>query len=112
MHISWLRARITIQKNETVTDRYGNHKSVWTDWFTCWATGKSGGRSADETEEAGHTEERNRIEFTVRYCSETAAVDSTHYRVLLGERIYNIKSVDDMDFRRVSRKLITELVER
>ena len=112
MHISWLRARITIQKNETVVDQYGNHKSVWTDYFTCWATGSTSGRNGDEAESAGHTTENNRVDFTVRWCSETAAVDAKHYRIILGERIFNILSVDEMDFRRISLKLNTELVER
>ena len=34
MNIAGLRVRITIQKNTTVTDKYGNHKSVWQDYFT------------------------------------------------------------------------------
>ena len=34
MHISWLRARIIIQKNQTVIDQYGNHKSEWKDYLT------------------------------------------------------------------------------
>ena len=112
MHISWLRARITIQRNETVVDQYGNHKSIWNDWFTCWATGSSSGRSSDEKEAAGHTVEENRVDFTIRWCSETAAIDTKHYRVLLGDRIYDITSVDQMDFRRQSLKLHTKLAER
>ena len=31
MNIAGLRTRITIQKNETVVDKYGNHKTAWTD---------------------------------------------------------------------------------
>ena len=112
MHISWLRARITIQRNETVADQYGNHKSVWTDYFTCWATGSSSGRSADESSSAGHTVEENRVDFIVRWCTETAAVDSKYFRIILGERIFNITSVDEMDFRHISLKFHTELVER
>ena len=36
MDIVAFRARITIQKKETITDRYGNHLSVWNKWFSCW----------------------------------------------------------------------------
>lgn len=107
MNIAGLRIRIMIQKNETVTDRIGNHKSVWTDYFSCWATASD--QSGDESEEASQTREADRMDFTVRYCSETAAVTAKGYRILLGDRIYNIIHVDDMGFRKNSRKFQTKL---
>ena len=112
MNIAGLRVRITIQKNETVVDRYGNHKSAWADYFACWATAVTSGLSTSEEEAAGHTVEADRLDITVRYSSETAAVNSKQYRVLLGGRIYNILSIDEMGFRHNSRKLHTELSER
>ena len=112
MNIAGLRVRITIQKNETVTDKYGNHKAVWQDYFTCWATAVTSGLSSKEEETAGHTVETDRLDITVRWSSETAAVDSKQYRILLNGRIYNILSIDEMGFRRNSRKLHTELSER
>ena len=112
MNIAGLRVRITIQKNETVTDKYGNHKSAWTDYFKCWATAVASGKSAEETEHAATTQEADRLDITLRWSSETAAVNSKQYRVLLGERIYNILSIDDMGFRHNSRKLHTQLTER
>ena len=108
--IEKMNERITIQRNETVTDRYGNHKSTWTDYYRCWATPST--QTGQEGEEAAYTQEEDRLDFTVRYCTETAAVTSKQYRILLGERIYNIVHVDDMGFKRNSRKLHTELVER
>ena len=110
MNIAGLNIRIMIQKNETVTDRIGNHKSVWTDYFPCWATASD--QSGDEGEEASQTREADRMDFTVRYCSETAAVTAKGYRILLGDRIYNIIHVDDMGFRKNSRKFQTKLEER
>ena len=110
MNIGALRVKILIQKNETVTDRYGNHKSVWEDYFRCWATPST--QMGREGEEAAHTKEEDRLDFTVRYCSETAAVTSKQYRILLGERIYNIVHVDDMGFKHNSRKFHAELAER
>ena len=112
MNIAGLRVRISIQKNETVTDKYGNHKSVWQDYFTCWATAVTSGLSSKEEETAGHTVEADRLDITVRWSSETAAVDSKQYRVLLNGRIYDILSIDEMGFKRNSRKLHTELTER
>lgn len=112
MDISGLRVRITIQKNETVTDRYGNHKAVWCDWFSCWATVGTSGLSASEKEEAGHTVEADKLDITVRWCSETAAVNSKQYRILLLDRIYDITNIDEMGFKKHSRKFHTRLVER
>ena len=111
MNIAGLRVRITIQKNTVVTDRIGNHSAEWRDYFSCWATAGTN-RNAEETESAGHTVEGDRLDFTVRYCSEVAAVNSKEYRVLLQERIYNITGIDEMGFKRTSRKLHTELSER
>ena len=112
MDIGALRTRITIQRNETVTDRYGNHKTVWTDHFRCWATAVTSGLSTREEDAASHTVEADRLDITVRWSSETAAVDSKQYRILLNGRIYDILNIDDMGFRRNSRKLHTQLVER
>ena len=112
MNISGLRVRITIQKNETVVDKYGNHKSTWTDFFTCWASAITSGLSASEKESAGHTTEADKLDITVRYSTETAAINSKQYRVLLAGRIYNILSIDEMGFKHNSRKLHTQLTER
>ena len=110
MDIAGLRLRILIQKNETVVDRIGNHRSVWRDYFRCWATASGGAGS--ESEETGHTVESETMDFTVRYCPETAAVTAKGYRVTFGGRIYNILHVDDMGFRHNSMKLRCERVER
>ena len=112
MNIAGLRVRITIQKNETVVDKYGNHTSSWTDYFSCWATAVTSGLSSTEEEAAGHTVEADRLDFTVRWSSETAVVNSKQYRVMLGGRIYNILSIDEMGFKHNSRKLHAQLSER
>lgn len=112
MNIAGMRVRITIQKSVSLADRYGNHKSVWVNYFTCWATAVTSGLSSREEESAGHTVEADRLDMTVRWSSETAAVDSKQYRILLGDRIYNILSIDEMGFHKNSRKFHTELAER
>ncbi len=112
MKIAAMRVRITIQKNDTVVDRYGNHKSTWVDYFSCWATVAASGKSAEEILMAGATHEGDRLDMTVRYSTETAAINSKQYRVLLQDRTYNILGIDEMGFKRNSRKLYTELSER
>ena len=112
MDIAGLNTRIIIQKNQTIVDRYKNHTSVWADFFSCWATCVTSGRSAEESQEAGYTQEADRLDITVRWCSETAAVNSKQYRVLLDGRIYDILGIDDMGFRHNSRKFFCRLTER
>lgn len=102
MNIAGLRVRIMIQRNGTVTDRIGNHKSAWQDYFPCWATASD--QTGNEKEEASQTREEDKMAFTVRYCSETAVVTSKGYRILLDGRIYNITHVDNMAFKKRSRK--------
>lgn len=110
MDIARMNVRITIQKNETRTDKYGNHSSVWEDYFSCWATCLN--QTGSENDEAGQTLEEDKMNFTVRYSSETAAVVSTKYRILLNDRIYNIDHVDDMGFKHRSLKFHATLVRR
>ena len=110
MDIAGLNVRIMIQKNETQVDRYGNRTSTWTDYFSCWATCSN--QTGKEDDEAGQTLEDDKMDFTIRYSSETAAVVSTKYRILLNDRIYDIDHVDDMGFRRHSLKFHATLVRR
>ena len=100
MDIAGLNVRIMIQKNETQVDRYGNHTSTWTDYFSCWATCSN--QTGKEDDEAGQTFEDDKMDFTIRYSSETAAIVSTKYRILLNDRIYNIDHIDVMGFKRHS----------
>ena len=112
MNIAGLRVRITIQKNVTVADKYANHKSVWTDYFRCWASASKGNRNDDESNAAGTTTEENRLNFTVRWSTKTAAVDTKQYRIVLDGKLYNIVSIDEQGFRKKSRKFTAELTER
>ena len=112
MKAGLLNKRITIQKSETVVDEACNHLPDWKPYFQCWATVTNGSRVADETHNAGTTQEHSRLDITVRWCDKIAAVNSTEYRILIGEDIYNILSIDEMGFRRFGRKFHTERKER
>ena len=112
MDIAGLNTRITIQKSQTVVDQYKNHTSEWVDCFSCWATCSASGKSAEETQNAGYTQEADRLDITVRWSTETEAVNAKQYRILVGGRIYNIVSIDDMGFRKNSRKFHAVLMER
>ena len=85
MHIEGLRVRIRIQKQETIIDKYGNHKSEWTDYFRCWATPST--QTGQEGEEAAHTKEEDRLDFTVRF--------GFHCPVLFGDCCSYFQKVQD-----------------
>lgn len=111
MNIGKLNIRITFQKNMLTEDEIGNHINEWTDEFSCYATAST--KVAEtEKESAGQTVNTERISFTVRYCSELKDVTPTTHRIVLGDRIYNIISVDDMAFKHNSLKFYAELERR
>ena len=107
--IERLNEIITIQKDSVVTDQYGNHKKGWTDYFTCHAY--AGTFSQDEKGDAVLTDRRG-ITFEVRFCSELEAVTSTGYRVIFHDEIFNIDSVDMMNWQRKTIRLKCRKVER
>ena len=106
MKISHMRIRITFQKYETEEDEIGNRISEWIDDFSCFATisGTSG------TEESGGTviSVHEKADFTIRYFEKASRVEPDTHRIVFGNRIYNIKSVDDMGFKHNSLKFHTE----
>ena len=104
MDVAVLRSKVTFQKNETVTDKYGNHKNAWTDYYTFAAIGGEGMASSKEDEVAGTTVEDFSMTVSVRYCQKATAIDSTHYRVMFMDEIYNIVNIDHMNFRKKSLK--------
>lgn len=101
MNIASMNERITFQKNSVEVDAVGNHKNVWEDYFSCF-TYASTLQTAESTGEVT-TEERS-VTFCCRYCSELACVSSTGYRILFHGEIYNIRSVDMMNYRREELK--------
>ena len=52
------------------------------------------------------------MDFTARWCSELAAVESTKYRILTQGRIYDIVYVNPMGYKRNSLKFNCKLEKR
>lgn len=92
-----MNERITFQKNSVVADAIGNHRNVWADYFSCYTYEKAETAGEVTTEERGVT-------FCCRYCPELACVSSTGYRILFHGEIYNIQSVDRMNYQRKELK--------
>lgn len=93
MNIAAMRVRVTFQKNTVIVDKYGNHKTGWADYFSCWAT--VGTSSGSESSGVVINPEES-LDFTCRYCSELADVESTKYRIIAEGRTYNITYVNPM----------------
>lgn len=89
--------RLIVQKNATVTDRYGNHTAGWIDYFSCYTYANT--YQYDKENNGEVIREEQTINFEVRYCSELKCVDSIHYRVVFHGAVYNIISVDMMNYQ-------------
>ena len=50
--------------------------------------------------------------FLIRYCSEVAAIDSEHFRVVFHGQLYNISFVDNVQYKNKTLKLRASLVKR
>ena len=98
-----MNERITIEKNTTVVDKVGNHVNQWEEYFSCFAYAST----YEAEEKAGEvtTEERT-VTFNVRYCSELKNITSTEFRVRFHGDVYNIASVDMMNYQRKEIKLL------
>ena len=107
MDIGAMNEKITIQKNVPTVDAIGNHREVWTDYYTCHAT-VSGEESSvsSEAETAGQRVEKGKIAFTVRWCQALVSLTSTEYRISFRGDLYNITGIDHMNFKKKSLKIM------
>ena len=108
--IARFNERLTIQKNTVVTDKYGNHKNVWTDYFTCYTYAST--YQYDKENEAATTNEERTINFEVRYCTELKDLDSTHYRVAFHRDSYDIQTVDFMNYQKKTIRIVCKLQKK
>ena len=110
MKISLLNEKIMIQKTVVTSDDIGNRKNAWEDYYSCFAT--IGGEGGSEKAEAGQTLDGANITFTVRYYSGLVNIVSTGFRILFRGEIYNILSVDHMNWKKKSLKFRCEKARR
>ena len=103
MKVALLNKRINVQKHTTVTDEIGNHLNTWSTFYICHAT--ISGETDIETEEAGTTVDDTKADFTLRWCAASSVITPTEYRVVMNGQIYDILSVDHMNFKHKSVKL-------
>jgi SPP1 family predicted phage head-tail adaptor len=110
MNVSLLNVKITFQESTVTVDAIGNHKSEWQDYYTCYAT--VSGEGGSEKAVAGLIVEDSDLSFTVRYCRKLTDIDSTKFRIAFGTDLYNIVSVDHMNYKKKSLKFKCEKVRR
>lgn len=110
MKVALLNKRINVQKHTTVTDEIGNHLNTWSTFYICHAT--VSGETDIETEEAGTTVDDTKADFTLRWCAASSVITPTEYRVVMDGQIYDILSVDHMNYRHKSVKLRCRKVRR
>lgn len=102
MKIGRMNERITFQKNTVRVDAYRNHTNTWTDYYSCAAYAST--YTANENGEVVTSEERS-IAFEVRYCPELKNINSTNYRVVFHDEVFNILSVDMMNYQKKEIRL-------
>ena len=110
MKVSLLNTKITIQVAAVEVDDIGNQVDVLRDVYTCYATISQ--ESPLEQTSAGNIWDHSKIDFTIRYASEVAQVDSTNYRVIFNNHLYNIKGIDHMHYKKKAIKLHCQRVDR
>ena len=110
MDIAAMNVKVTFQKNEAGVDGYGNHKNIWSDYFSCHAT--ISGETGQEQAVVGETVENTDMNVTVRYCSETAVITSTGYRIVFNDELYDILAVDHLNFKKNALKFRCRKVRR
>ena len=98
MDIAAMNVRVAFQENRTVTDQIGNHKNVWEDCYSCFAT--ISGENGTEQAVVGETVENTDMNVTVRWCRETAAMSSTRNRIMFNGEIFDILGIDHLSFHR------------
>lgn len=110
MDIALLNQVITFQKSELSTDTIGNHLNTWNGYYQCHATISN--ESGNEATVAGGVVDNSSMSFTVRYCQATAAISVLTHRIIFQNEIYNIVSIDHMNFKKKCLKFRCEKVRR
>lgn len=110
MEIALLNVKVTFQKNSVIADDIGNRRNVWEDYYTCHAT--VSGEGGQEKAAAGLTVAESDIAFTVRFCKQATEVTADGFRIWFDGEVYNIVSVDHMNYRKKALKFRCEKARR
>ena len=98
MDIALLNVKVLFQKNSVEVDEIGNHRNGWKDYYICHAT--VSGESGNEKHSAGVVIENVDIAFTIRWCKTAEKINTTDYRIVFEDEVYNIIAVDHMNYKK------------
>lgn len=110
MKVSLLNERIQLLCLTVTKDDIGNHISEWQEVFSCYATISS--EAPKETIGTAVIWDSSKIDFTIRYSSEVATIQSTQYRVFFKGDMYEVVGVDHMNYKHQCLKLHCQKVMR
>lgn len=113
LNIALMNEKVIFQKCSVVKDGIGNHRNEWTEDYSCFATiGGEGIASSREAETAGTVVEDVGMTVTVRYCKKTAGIRSVTHRILFRDQVYDIVSVDHLNYKKKCLKFTCRKVRR
>ena len=98
MKISDLNIKITFQKKSVEYDEDGIGVSNWEDFYHCHAYASFQGKGEEIF--VGMEVDHSEIAFTVRHQRKLEKLDTDGYRIVFHNEIYNILSIDHMNYKR------------
>ena len=99
MNASMLKNKITIQKKTAIPDDIGKISEVWSDFMVVHAYANR--LSGQELIVAAANGQQDTVTFSVRYCGALADLNSNDFRIIFMGRIFNILTVDNVQFMNV-----------
>ena len=103
MNASMLKNKITIQKKTAVPDDIGRISEKWSEFMVVHAYANR--LSGQELIVAAANGQQDTVTFSVRYCGALADLNSNDFRIVFMGRIFNILTVDNVQFMNVELKI-------
>lgn len=97
------RSLVTIQQYVSGFDDIGNPSEEWQEYKTCYAY--VNGLSGREYWEAAVVHGENTVEFVFRWKPFFDSMNTKQYRILFNGGIYDITSIDNIQFRNKTVKI-------
>lgn len=97
------RSLVTIQQYVSGFDDIGNPSEEWQNYKTCYAY--VNGLSGREYWEAAVVHGENTVEFVFRWKPFFDSMNTKQYRILFNGGIYDITSIDNIQFRNKTVKI-------
>lgn len=97
------RNKVVIQKYAGEFDGIGNPDGKWEDFKKAYAY--VNGLSGREYWEAANVKQENTVEFIFRWKSFFDEMNTKQFRILFRNEVYNINSIDNIQFRNQTVKI-------